>query len=95
MAYECLNPRCPQYAGNGVRLGINDVRVDAQRRLHCGVCQSFVRAAAPREDDGNGKRVAGTTGGALLGWAVGGPAGALVGGFLGFLLGDNSAERGK
>jgi hypothetical protein len=35
----------------------------------------------------------GAAGGALLGWTVGGPAGALLGGFLGLMLGDNAAER--
>lgn len=91
--YECWNPQCPQYAGNGVRLGNHDVYADATSRLHCNVCKSYVRASQ-RSNTGNEKRVAGVAGGALLGWTMGGPAGALIGGFLGLLLGDNAAERG-
>jgi len=39
------------------------------------------------------KTLAGATGGALLGWAVGGPAGAAVGGFLGLIIGASSEEE--
>jgi len=94
VAYECLNPRCPHYAGNGVRLTNEYVYVDANRRLHCRVCRSFVRLA-PARTDGNEKRVLGATGGALVGFAVGGPAGALIGGVLGLLIGDNAGSGSK
>ena len=39
------------------------------------------------------KTLAGATGGVLLGWAVGGPAGAAVGGFLGLIIGASSEEE--
>lgn len=39
------------------------------------------------------KTLAGATGGVLLGWIVGGPAGAVVGGFLGLLMGASSEEE--
>jgi outer membrane lipoprotein SlyB len=45
------------------------------------------------EPPGGAKTLAGATGGALLGWAVGGPAGAVVGGFLGLLMGASSEEE--
>ncbi|MBI1945006.1 MAG: hypothetical protein HYS27_04880 [Deltaproteobacteria bacterium] len=92
MAYECLNPRCPYYAGNNVRLENDQVYVDANHRVHCRRCQSFVRAAPAKP--GAEKAVVGAAGGALLGWAVGGPPGALIGGVLGLLLGDN-ADKGN
>jgi len=39
------------------------------------------------------KTLAGVAGGALLGWAVGGPAGAVFGGFLGLIIGASSEEE--
>ena len=90
--YECWNVHCPQYAGNGVRLGSQDAYADSNGRLHCKVCRSYVRAS-PHTNNGNEKRVAGAAGGALLGWTVGGPAGAIIGGLVGLFLGDNAAER--
>ena len=45
------------------------------------------------EPPGGTKTLAGATGGVLLGWAVGGPAGAVVGGLLGLLMGASSEEE--
>ena len=39
------------------------------------------------------KTVAGVAGGALFGWAVGGPSGAAIGGFLGLIIGASSDEE--
>ena len=50
------------------------------------------REALEEPPDGS-KTLAGATGGALLGWAVGGPAGAAVGGFLGLIIGASSEEE--
>ena len=47
------------------------------------------------EPPGGTKTLAGATGGALVGWAVGGPPGAVVGGFLGLLMGASSEEEEK
>lgn len=52
------------------------------------------RTAKTLEEPPEGtKIVAGGAGGVLLGWAVGGPAGAVVGGFLGLLMGASSEEE--
>ena len=45
------------------------------------------------EPPGGTKTLAGATGGALLGWAVGGPACAVAGGLLGLLMGASSEEE--
>lgn len=39
------------------------------------------------------RTVAGVAGGALFGWAAGGPAGAAIGGVLGLIIGASSDEE--
>ncbi len=39
------------------------------------------------------RTVAGVAGGALFGWAVGGPSGAAIGGVLGLIIGASSDEE--
>jgi CDP-alcohol phosphatidyltransferase len=92
--YECWNPQCPAYAGNGVRLQAHEVFPDNAGHIRCAACASVVRAVPLVRDD-PAKGVAGAAGGALIGWAVGGPAGAVVGGILGLLVGAASGSKGS
>ena len=64
------------------------------QRYRCGHCGAFL----PSGGTGGGgdmatKTVAGVTGGALLGWSIGGPPGAIVGGIIGALIGANAGGR--
>lgn len=91
--FECWNTSCPNYAGAGVRLGVHEVARDRAGRLRCRTCGAYVRARPPEPDD-TARGVAGAAGGAIVGWAVGGPPGALIGGVLGLLVAA-SGSRGK
>lgn len=53
------------------------------QRARCGKCGAFLPAPSPT-DDGT-RAVAAASGGALLGWSLGGPPGAIIGGLAGFL----------
>lgn len=92
--YQCWNPECPWYAGRGVRLRQAHVTPDQDGRPHCNACGAFV-AQAPVNNDNTAKGVAGAAGGALLGYAVGGPPGLLVGILLGALLASAATSRGR
>ena len=90
--FECWNSRCPNYAPNGVRLKDSEVYPDAQGSMHCNTCGSYVRRAAPSSDDA-ARGLAGAAGGALLGWAVGGPPGVLIGAVVGLILTSVSGSQ--
>lgn len=87
--YRCVNSSCPEY--NQV-LPAEAVYLDQGNHVRCRRCHAFVRQAEQSEEAVKG--VAGLTGGALLGWAVGGPAGALIGGILGGIIGAASGSSG-
>jgi len=91
--YECWNPNCPNYRGNGVRLGPNHVLVDETRHLHCRACGQFVRVAVRNTNDENARGLVGAGGGALVGGAIGGPPGALLGAIIGGILGLASGSQ--
>ena len=60
------------------------------------VCPSCNSVLIKTEEPPEGSRpAAGLIGGALLGWAVGGPAGAILGGLFGGILGASVEEEDK
>ncbi len=86
---------CAWYAGNGTVLGAADVYSDSQNYLRCRTCRQYVKRRQATSGDDAAKPVAGAAGGALLGWAVLGPPGALVGALLGLVLGSAAANGSK
>lgn len=92
--YRCVNSNCPNYGGLGIVLRNSDVLPDGTGRVYCKVCKQPVVVLTPQRDQ-QAKGLAGAAGGALLGWALGGPPGALIGGFIGLLLGANAKEQDR
>lgn len=82
--YRCDNPSCPNF---------EQISESTYPQTFCSSC------GRPLEEvGGTGERtVAGLAGGALLGWAVGGPVGAFWGAVIGAMLGGSAedAERRK
>jgi hypothetical protein len=92
--FECLNPRCPNYARSGVQLMAQDLVVDEKRYYRCPACMSFVRAAPVVKPSDSAAPLVIGAGGAALGGAMFGPPGALVGGLFGLLM-ASSSDKGK
>lgn len=77
---KCSNPNCINYSK-----GFHDSQ-DV-----CPLCGStLIRADEPVSGS---RPAAGFVGGALLGWAVGGPAGAIFGSIIGGLLGASVEDE--
>lgn len=77
---KCSNPNC----------------IDPSQRFHDSqdVCPSCGSPLIGTDEPVSGSRpAAGVVGGALLGWAVGGPAGAIFGSVIGGLLGASVEEE--
>ncbi len=86
--YHCWNPNC-KYYGPGWEIK------DAEPLSQCPYCQTYdLELIGTTEEIPEGSRtVAGASGGALLGWAVGGPPGLVLGGLIGFILGSTADEE--
>lgn len=77
--WECHNTYCPNYAGNGIRLGIAEIERDPLGQHGCKRCGTLVRE---RRESGQviGKSLVMIAFGGLLGaWATGSLTGAFVG----------------
>ena len=79
------------YASSGTKLKPQQTRPDARGMLHCAYCGSYVRRAT-KEPQG-ASDLAAAAGGALVGAALGGPPGALIGGIIGLLF--SKAKEGQ
>ena len=92
--YECLNPTCPNFVRNRVRMERHDLLVDGDGYLRCPACHSYVREAqGPAPSNDGAQALGAAAAGAALGGAMFGPAGALVGGALGLLFASGSAGK--
>lgn len=79
---KCHNVVCPNFN-----------KPIADSYIVCPSCNSvLIRTEEPPEGS---RPAAGLIGGALLGWAVGGPAGAILGGLFGGILGASVEEEDK
>ena len=86
--YKCWNPKCPYYAGY-------NYIIKSQRKLEtCPYCGKKSLELLSGEPAKGIKTLAGVAGGTLLGWTIGGPAGAFIGGIIGLIIGAES-EGGK
>jgi hypothetical protein len=92
--YRCWNTACPNYAPGGVRLGEQHIQ-RINNVAFCPACGHAVEREETEQGEDAVKGVAGAAGGALLGWAIGGPPGALVGGILGLIVTAASGSKDK
>lgn len=87
--YKCWNPKCRYYAGyNYVIKRENPIEV-------CPYCKSRSLEPMSGEPPKGTRPFAGGAGGALIGWAVAGPPGAIIGGLIGLILGAVAEENEK
>ncbi|MBI4753751.1 hypothetical protein HY793_05230 [Candidatus Desantisbacteria bacterium] len=78
--YRCWNIRCPAYAGLGY-----DIR-NSQSITTCPYCHQSLEEIGGEIPKGL-LPIVGSIGGGLFGWAIGGPAGSLLGAIIGFTMG--------
>jgi hypothetical protein len=83
--WECKNASCPNYARNGIRLGITEIEPSPLGQHCCVRCGSFVREGREFESRtlGNLLWIAMI---ALLGWLAIGPSGLIVGAATGLVI---------
>lgn len=85
--WECNNACCPNYAGNGILLGVTEIEWDVFGQHECRRCGAFVRESAGIKAPWS-RPLASTALGAMLGvWAGWGLAGGLTGALLGSAAG--------
>ncbi len=95
MRFECLNPRCPNYARVGVQLRQEQLLVDENNYYRCPACESFVRVAPVQRTPESGAPVIAGAGGAMLGGALFGPPGAVIGGLLALILASSGSSTNR
>ncbi len=84
--WECHNAYCPNYAGNGVQLGITEIEWDVFGQHACRRCGAFVREFRTPEHRAGNALCWIALGVLLAVWEGGGLTGALLGGAAGVLL---------
>jgi len=84
--WECRNVYCPNYVGNGVRLGITEIELDPLGFHGCRRCGVLVREMGSL-DSPLSKTLTSVALGALIGgWASWSLMGTSMGGVAGLLL---------
>lgn len=88
--YNCQNPSCQYSSTKGYK-----ILLSLPNLVRCPYCGQMTLKRTVSTPSPGARPVAGAGGGALLGWAIGGPPGAIIGGLLGLLAGAASEENDR